>query len=75
VLSNHWVYLLLKLKKSPFWKVPQDERKVVCDEGEFEDVSLSDDMHFEEQDVGATSPLQMQQNLHMWCNSQTSRSV
>jgi hypothetical protein len=40
----------------------------VCDEGEFEDVSLTDDVHFEEQDVGATLPLQMQQNLHVWCN-------
>jgi hypothetical protein len=40
----------------------------VCDEGEFEDVSLTDDMHFEERDVGATSPLQMQQNLHVWYN-------
>jgi hypothetical protein len=47
------------------WQVPQEEHKVVCDEGEFEDVSLIDNMQFEERDVGVASPLQMQQNLHL----------
>jgi hypothetical protein len=42
----------------------------VYDEGMFENVSITDDVQYEERDVGASLSLQIEQDLQFWCNIQ-----